>query len=280
MNINNYNDICRRLGNSYPRGEARAIATMLLEEGFQIDLADALSGAIEALSPCQRDRLEAMVEHLSQGEPIQYVLGKAPFCHRWFSVDKRCLIPRPETEELCRWVEDDDCKGCILDVGTGSGCIAVTLALDCPRTRVAACDISDGALSVAAFNASLLGATVELLRWDILKPPSLSLQRRWNIIVSNPPYVGESERAAMETNVVDYEPGQALFVSDDDPLRFVRAIADYGAATLTKGGTLYLELNPLHAEAAQEVVEGAGFSSTVLRSDQFGKTRFLKGFLS
>lgn len=280
MNINNYNDICRRLGYSYPRREARAIATMLLEEGFQLGLADALSGAIEALSPCQKDKLEAMVERLSQGEPVQYVLGKAPFCDRWFSVDKRCLIPRPETEELCRWVEDDDCKGCILDVGTGSGCIAVTLALDCPDTRVAACDISHGALSVAAANASLLGATVELLRWDILMPPSSSLQRQWNAIVSNPPYVGEAEKASIGKNVLCHEPHEALFVSDDDPLRFVRAIAAYGAATLTKGGALYLEINPLHAETAQEVVAGAGFSSTSLRSDQFGKTRFLKGFLS
>ena len=277
--MTSYHDICRRLTRLYSQGEARAIARMLLEVGFHIDYADAVCGGVERLSPRQKDSLEAMVGRLLQGEPIQYVVGKAPFCGRWFSVDRGCLIPRPETEELCRWVADDACQGDILDMGTGSGCIAITIALECPGARVVACDISDSALRAASCNASGLGARVALARCDILSPQQLPDNSRWDVIVSNPPYVSESERAAMETNVVDYEPAEALFVPDEDPLRFYKAIAAYGAATLRTGGALYLEINPLHAEATREVVAGAGFGSTELRDDQFGKTRFLKGVM-
>lgn len=201
------------------------------------------------------------------------------------------LIPRPETEELCHIIIDEASKPLsanarrpapsVLDIGTGSGCIAITLALDLPQADVTAIDISEEALKIAAANAARLHADINFLRRDILKATQESsdgngrASRQWDLIVSNPPYIAEKEKSDMETNVLDYEPGLALFVPDDDPLRFYRAIATYAARTLRANGHLYLEINPLYVDPLQRMLTKQAFEDIRVLNDQFGKQRII-----
>lgn len=222
------------------------------------------------------ERLEAAAERLAAGEPLQYVLGEAGFCGRSFVVRPGVLIPRPETEELVAWVLRDEVRSRrLLDVGTGSGCIAVSLALGLPGAELFAADLSDEALAVAAENARRLGARVTLRRADALHRLADAFPERFDAIVSNPPYVPESDRAAMHPNVRDHEPGLALFVPDDDAIRFYRAIARAGRQMLTPGGRLWFEI---YERAAAEIVRmlGAeGYTDTEVREDLFGKPRMV-----
>lgn len=290
-NIFNYSALWHRLLPVYAAPEAQAVIRLVLEELYGFTLTDLVMGSVEALPVKEQQRLNAIVARLRKGEPVQYILGRARFCGRDFRVSPAVLIPRPETEMLCRLVIDDAHKlpaslpgspsPAILDIGTGSGCIAVTLALDLPDADVTAIDISDAALKVAAGNAARLHADVNFLRRDILKAaeeesePDRPTSHKWSVIVSNPPYIAEKEKKDMETNVLDYEPGQALFVPDDDPLRFYRAIAVYAARTLRAGGRLYFEINPLYAEPLQRMLAQKGFTDIRMVGDQFGKQRFI-----
>lgn len=290
-NIFNYSALWHRLLPVYAAPEAQAVIRLVLEELYGFTLTDLVMGSVEALPVKEQQRLNAIVARLRKGEPVQYILGKARFCGRDFCVSPAVLIPRPETEVLCRLVIDDAHKQpaplpgspspAILDIGTGSGCIAVTLALDLPDADVSAIDISDAALKVAAGNAARLHADVNFLRRDILKTAEEESEadrptsHKWSVIVSNPPYIAENEKKDMETNVLDYEPGLALFVPDDDPLRFYRAIAVYAARTLRAGGRLYFEINPLYAEPLQRMLVQKGFTDIRMVDDQFGKQRFI-----
>lgn len=290
-NIFNYSALWHRLLPVYAAPEAQAVIRLVLEELYGFTLTDLVMGSVEALPVKEQQRLNAIVARLRKGEPVQYILGKARFCGRDFRVSPAVLIPRPETEVLCRLVIDDAHKQpaplpgspspAILDIGTGSGCIAVTLALDLPDADVSAIDISDAALKVAAGNAARLHADVNFLRRDILKTAEEESEadrptsHKWSVIVSNPPYIAENEKKDMETNVLDYEPGLALFVPDDDPLRFYRAIAVYAARTLRAGGRLYFEINPLYAEPLQRMLVQKGFTDIRMVDDQFGKQRFI-----
>jgi len=234
----------------------------------------------EDLSPdAERDRrLDAALTRLAQGEPLQYVIGSTPFCGLTFRVDSRVLIPRPETAELVEWItEDAGASGSLLDIGTGSGCIAVTLAHNLPHWKVQGWDISESALEVACENSRLNGTDVEFRKVDILDAPELG--RCFDVIVSNPPYVLESEKAQMESTVLDHEPHTALFVPDAEPLMFYRAIAEFGNRALNKGGRLYFEINPLEAEALKEMLSYAGYHDIELRKDIFGKQRMIKAKL-
>lgn len=227
----------------------------------------------------ERDaRLFDALDRLKKGEPLQYVIGWAPFCGLQFKVDKRVLIPRPETAELVEWVARD-CpdSGSLLDVGTGSGCIAVTLAHNLKGCKVQGWDISDDALQVARFNNSLNGTDVVFSNVDILKVPEQ--EYCFDVIVSNPPYVMESEKAQMESTVLDYEPHMALFVQDNDPLLYYRAAAELGKCALKTGGSLYFEINPLKAQAMETLLIEAGYHDVELRSDIFGKQRMIKAIL-
>lgn len=227
----------------------------------------------------ERDaRLFDALDRLKKGEPLQYVIGWAPFCGLQFKVDKRVLIPRPETAELVEWVarECPD-SGTLLDVGTGSGCIAVTLAHKLKGCKVQGWDISDDALQVARFNNSLNGTDVVFSKVDILKVPEQ--EYCFDVIVSNPPYVMESEKAQMESTVLDYEPHLALFVQDNDPLLYFRAVAELGRRALKIGGSLYFEINPLKAQAMETLLIEAGYHDVELRSDIFGKQRMIKAIL-
>lgn len=277
-----YEELFRRLSPLYETGEAKAIVRYVLDVRFGLSMADILCGKMDELVPSVREELEAIMLRLEKGEPVQYVVGVAEFCGRPFHVEKGVLIPRPETEELCRWIircEKRKVKS-VLDIGTGSGCIAITLALNIPEAKVSAWDISDDALRIAKDNAKKLNAPVTFEHHDVLtiSPSTLHLppSPNYSLIVSNPPYVCNKEKTAMEQNVLDYEPHLALFVPDDDPLRFYRAIARYAMNALRPEGKLYFELNPVYAQETAILLSDMGFQHTELRNDQFGKPRFLK----
>lgn len=284
--MNTYAALCHRLAAVYDEGEARAVVRLLLQEQFHLSWADVLCGKVSELSADDRMLLEEMARRLEQGEPVQYILGREMFCGRSFAVGPGVLIPRPETEELCEWVvEEQGTRGegqgnrpapspSLLDIGTGSGCISITLALAMPSARVTAWDISEAALRVAEGNARTLGARVDFARQDALHPPTDTA--RWQAIVSNPPYVCEQERSAMAPHVLRHEPEQALFVPDDDPLLFYRAIARYAAQALQSGGRLYFEFNPTQADALRNMLQGEGFCDILLRHDQFGRLRMAR----
>ena len=295
-----YQEIWQRLSSSYDEGEAKAVARYLLDVGYGLTMTDIIGGAVETLD---ESRLNEQLRRLQAGEPVQYVLGRTFFCGHEFRVRPGVLIPRPETEELvgvacdrvARYGERSgrsDGERCgrndgersgrsdgegsgravrILDIGTGSGCIAISLALAIPNAQVEAWDISDEALAIARENARRLGAKVTFKQQDILKAPSLG---KATLIISNPPYICEKERKDMEQRVLDHEPSLALFVPDDDPLLFYRAIAEYATRALTPKGLLLFEINPLYKDAMEEMLLSLHFHDIVFHEDQFGKIRF------
>ncbi len=286
----NYSTLWRKLTPAYPASEAQAMTRLVLEDLYGLSLTDIAMGAIADLPTSERERLKGIVKRLGEGEPVQYVLGKAWFRGRQFGVAPGVLIPRPETEVLCQTIIDDlsqdhttrnDKPLSVLDIGTGSGCIAISLALDLPNANVSATDISDKALEIASANANRLHATVSFSKQDILQAATTASaleasQGEWDVIVSNPPYVMEREKTGMEPNVLDHEPSLALFVPDDDPLRFYKAIASYAAMTLRRDGRLYFEINPIFADDMSQMLTQKGFADVTIVNDQFGKRRFTK----
>ncbi|MBO5583576.1 MAG: peptide chain release factor N(5)-glutamine methyltransferase [Prevotella sp.] len=282
-----YTSLWHRLTGIYPATEAQAVVRMLLEELAGLSLADIYGGGLDRLDDAQRQHIERAMARLEEGEPIQYVLGRACFCGRSFAVAPGVLIPRPETEELCRLIMNTHPSESlnILDIGTGSGCIAITLALEMPDAEVEAVDISPEALAIAEANAARLGAKVSFHQCDILSADSPPLGSGWewvapstpkyDIIVSNPPYICERERADMERNVLDYEPHTALFVPDDDPLLFYRAIGQKALTMLVPGGILCFEINPLYCDQLIELLRSQGYCEVEAVSDSFGKRRFV-----
>ena len=319
-----YSEIWHRIATSYDDGEARAIARILIEELFGLSYADIICGATEQLSADDTLRLDTAVRRIEQGEPLQHVLGYADFCGNRFCVNGSVLIPRPETE----WLVDEGAKlmdGCIasdetqhkaphspkriLDIGTGSGCIAISLKLRLGDAYVEAWDISEEALRTAQDNADALKAEVVFRKRDALKAEKEGcseeeclqggalvssapteqamdsinyseaniLAAPWDLIVSNPPYICDSERSAMDDNVLLHEPHTALFVPDDDPLRFYRAIARYALLTLNIGGSLLFECNTRYAEATGTMLSDMGFEEVTVSDDCFNLPRFVRG---
>ena len=312
-----YSEIWHRIATSYDDGEARAIARILIEELFGLSYTDIVCGATEQLSADDTLRLDTAVRRIEQGEPLQHVLGYADFCGNRFSVNSSVLIPRPETE----WLVDEGAKLMsdgntptdikkpkskrILDIGTGSGCIAISLKLRLGDAYVEAWDISEEALRTAQDNADALKAEVTFRKRDALKaeeegcseeeclqggalvssaPTEQAMDYEtsttaapWDLIVSNPPYICDSERSAMDDNVLLHEPHTALFVPDDDPLRFYRAIARYALLTLNIGGSLLFECNTRYAEATGAMLSDMGFEEVTVSDDCFGLPRFVRG---
>ena len=295
-----YEELWHRLTHIYDAGEAKAIVRWVLDVRFALSWTDVLCGKVTELSAHDQTELEKIMQRLEKGEPVQYIIGVADFFGRQFHVEPGVLIPRPETEELCRWILASDKHGLtrtvreiphqsdanILDIGTGSGCIAITLALELPDAKVTAWDISDEALRIAAGNAKSLGANVTFKHRDVLDSSLFTLDSslftlhsslpKWDLIVSNPPYICEKEKSAMECNVLDHEPHLALFVPDDDPLLFYRAIAQYAAEALTAQGSLFFEINPLYADDLARMLRMMSYHDILIHQDQFGKPRFLK----
>lgn len=272
-----YRELWRTLEPLYGNGEARAITDYVLDVCFGLSKADILCGAVEEMTAEKTAELNKIFGRLTEGEPVQYVLGRAEFCGRWFSVRPGVLIPRPETEELCAWITADSKASAspkVLDIGTGSGCIAITLQLDMPESKVTAWDISADALDVARENAQQLGANVNFVKLDALNAKP---EGEWDVIVSNPPYICEKEKKDMAVNVLEHEPHTALFVPDADPLLFYRAITRLAVQTLSKGGRLYFEINPIYADDTCRMMQAEGMTAVELRSDMFGKQRMAKG---
>lgn len=224
------------------------------------------------------ERIMTMAERVAAGEPVQYVTGVAPFEGFDFIVEPGVLIPRPETAELVdiivnEWGGKSDLA--VLDCGTGSGCIAIPLARTLPFASVTAIDVSPDVLRVATENAKLLKAKVKIEECDILTlKPGVGEGKYYDIIVSNPPYVLESEKSEMESNVLDHEPALALFVPDDDPLRFYRPIAEYAAWALRPGGMLYFEINPLCVGSMKKLL--SVFDDVIVTRDSQGRERFIQ----
>ena len=290
-----YRDICQFLCCRYDEGEARAVARYLLEVGYGLSMSDILCGAIEQLPQAE---LKEKMQRLADGEPVQYVVGTAEFCGRRFHVASGVLIPRPETAELCQWIIEDHhptpntqhppvggIRGAlsILDIGTGSGCIAITLALDIPNAEVEAWDISNEALAIAQQNAKALNANVSFKEKNIIKyglNPALGEGYRVDIIVSNPPYIVPSESAAMSETVLNHEPNIALFTPEDNPLKFYRAISDYAKTALLPQGKLYFEINPLFVQQLEALLKEQGFGDITFKNDQYGKQRFVRATLN
>lgn len=270
-----YRDIRDTLLQGYDAGEASAIAFLLLEEVAGIDKTHALMGDE---SPMRGELLD-MALSISKGEPVQYVIGKAEFCGLTFHVEPGVLIPRPETEELVQSVSlPDEGTLRIVDIGTGSGCIAVSLAKRFPNAQVEGWDISDEALRIAAHNAQLNDADVTFRKVDVLNVNAEDVLDfyagdKLSAIVSNPPYICEREKASMEANVLEHEPHLALFVPDDDPLLFYRKIAELGIKLLQSGGLLCYEINRAYGNETLSMLQTLGYADVVLRKDQFGNDR-------
>lgn len=284
-----YNELWRQLTQVYDDYEAKAIARMVYEVRFGLMPSDLFIGKDTQLSTDDQKLLAEITQRLLTGEPVQYVLGEAEFGGRTFHVEPGVLIPRPETYELCQWImeerrgkKEEGRNTSILDIGTGSGCIACTLAAELADAEVTAWDISDDALRIATENAKRTNVHVSFEKVDVLNTSLLNRERPatgLDIIVSNPPYICNKERATMERNVLEHEPELALFVPDDDPLLFYRTIARFAAKALNPSGALYFEINPLHVSEMQQMLSEEGFSHTEIRNDQFGKQRFTKSCL-
>ena len=256
------------------------ITRYLLEVGYGLSMTDILCGAAEQLPP---DEMGENLRRLLKGEPVQYVVGKAEFGGRTFKVTPDVLIPRPETYELCQWVVEEKREErreerdfSVLDIGTGSGCIAITLALDIPHAQVEAWDISEGALSIARQNVEDLHAHVDFKQVNVLSSLPKQGGPEWVFIISNPPYICKKEAASMEQHVLDHEPHQALFVPDEDPLVFYKAIGQYACHALANHGYLFFEINPLYATEITKMLDVMGFFEIETRKDQFGKVRFVR----
>lgn len=271
------NEIREALRGIYPDSEALSLAKMLLVEAFGFSTLELYGGKDKEISGKRRDVLDKMLSRLQKNEPIQYVLGKETFCGLDFEVDSNVLIPRPETRELVEWIVADrklDASCRILDIGTGSGCISISLAKFLSGAEVEAWDISEGALEVARRNAVRNAVEVLFRQQDVLY--ALPGETRYDVIVSNPPYITEKEKLDMDANVLDWEPFTALFVPDADPLLFYRKIAELGLSMLNIGGVLYFEINRAYGQETVRMLEGLSYKQIELRKDEWGNDRMVK----
>ena len=261
----------------YPDLEALALAKMLLVEVFGFSTLELYGGKDKEFSEKHRSVLTEMIRRLQKNEPIQYIIGIESFFGLTFEVNPNVLIPRPETQELVSWIIEDyqsDESIRILDIGTGSGCIPISLAKQLSKAEVESWDISEGALEVASRNCERNGVKVLLRQKDVLKAaPEGNL---YDVIVSNPPYITNKEKIDMEANVLDWEPSLALFVPDEDPLLFYRKIAQLGCDMLKEGGSLYFEINRAYGEKTIQMLKELGYAQIELKKDSWGNDRMIK----
>ena len=267
-----FNELVNQVRLDETRDEICSIIYLLLEDKFGLTKVEVMTG--KEIEPVKLDYFNDIIQRINRHEPIQYVLGKAEFYGRAFAVDGSVLIPRPETELLIRAVlKEKKFSPTILDIGTGSGCIAITLAVEIPSSEVYAIDISEEALTVAQQNAKNLKAKVNFYKFDILA--NEKLEHRFDIIVSNPPYITESEKKEMNSNVLDFEPPLALFVTDKDPLVFYKAIARRGKSLLKPGGKIFVEINERFGNELKQHFRNEGYSNVFIEKDINNKDRIL-----
>jgi len=257
--------------------EADMLAMFIVEDVSGFNSTDILVDNKFQTGPNFRYTISKYILQLKRQEPIQYILGKAYFYENMYEVNESTLIPRPETEELVKLVLDYSPESLpikVLDIGTGSGCIAITIALNLPNAMVDGLDISMSALTVAIRNAEKLGAEVNFFKADIFDFKST---KKYDVIISNPPYVRESEKKLMSANVVEYEPVKALFVPDSDPLKFYKCIAEFAKESLSAKGAIFLEVNEAFANDVAKLLEAGDFHRIEILKDINGKDRFVYG---
>ena len=261
----------------YPAGEVEGFIRIIFRHLLHYEPVDILLRKDTVLPGFIPDKIDKVVEELKKSRPVQYIFNEARFHGHDFYVDESVLIPRPETEELVDIIVDENGLSdlSVLDAGTGSGCIAISLALALKFPEVTAVDISEKALEVARRNAAALNArNIDFVCCDMLDMPVEV--GKYDIIVSNPPYIAESEKAGMDRNVLDYEPSGALFVPDDDPLRFYKALSRFGADALKPGGRLYFEINSRFPAEIKKMLDADGYVDVELLRDMQGLWRFAR----
>ncbi|POY36340.1 peptide chain release factor N(5)-glutamine methyltransferase [Solitalea longa] len=277
------NHLTSKLSILYDPLEARSIAQLVLMHILNFSKTQLSMNGLRELSIKQITSIEMVQEELLTGRPIQYVLGETEFYSCTIKVNEHVLIPRPETEELVHWILADQKRNPkhdiqILDICTGSGCIPIALKKNLPNAHVSGLDISHHALETAAQNAVLNKTEIHFYHQDILKAAN-DPDPKYDIIVSNPPYVRHLEKEKMHKNVLDYEPHLALFVDDDNPLVFYRAIAEFASKTLKNDGILYFEINEAYGDETRKAMEEAGFTHVEVKKDLYDKDRMAKGVL-
>ncbi len=282
MTIKNvYDHYIKSLQPVYEKGEAESITQWIFDDRLGINKSDIFLKGAETIAEVKANDLAWKLMRLIKGEPVQYVLGYTFFYGLKLKINKSVLIPRPETEELVEWIiqeyknwnHQEELK--ILDIGTGSGCIAIALKKNLPFAQVSALDISADALKIAGENAELNSTIIEFMQHDILKAAT-NFGSQFNLIVSNPPYVLENEKTKLHNNVLHFEPHQALFVPDNDPLIFNNSIADFAQTNLVEKGAIYLEINREYSEQAASLLHTKGFTKTKVRKDMSGNERMIK----
>lgn len=269
--------IKEKLTGLYPAEEIDGFVRIIINHQLGLSFTDMILQKNSIIKEEERKKIKDITARLKKYEPIQYILGETEFCDLNLHVAPGVLIPRPETEELIDWVLKSDMSGKskIIDIGTGSGCIALAIKKRLPEADVSGIDISEKALRIAQKNAGKNNLSVDFKKTDILNWE----KRQWNafnVVISNPPYVCESEKKQMQTNVLDYEPGLALFVNDDDPLLFYRTIAKFAKQYLTKNGFLFFEINENLGKETKILLTHLGFGDVELRKDIEGKNRMIR----
>ncbi|MFD2530793.1 MULTISPECIES: peptide chain release factor N(5)-glutamine methyltransferase [Polaribacter] len=270
------------LSNTYPQTEIDSFFFILIEEKLNLKRIDTVINPNFLIEDSIEIELKNIITRLQKQEPIQYIIGNTEFYGYPFLVDKNTLIPRPETEELVSWIleeinkteEISNEKASILDIGTGSGCIPISLAKEQKSSNIFAIDVSNKALKVAKKNAILNNVEISFIEQNILE--TNSLPQKFDIIVSNPPYVRELEKAEIKQNVLNNEPHLALFVEDDNPLLFYKKIADLAKNHLLKNGVLFFEINQYLGQETVLMLKEKGFTNIILKKDYFGNDRMIK----
>ncbi len=264
------------LSDIFTLGEIRAFTTLILKEECNISFSDIIACKFTELSDNEKQNIISIVQRLQNGEPIQYIIGHTEFYGLDFKVTPSVLIPRPETEELIEWIllETKQLNPHIVDIGTGSGCIAIALAKKMKYATVDAWDVSAKALEVAKNNAISNSVSIKFTAVDVLKEQSFN--KKFDIIVSNPPYIKDCEKEVMSKNVLDFEPHQALFVSDNDALIFYNRIADIAMQQLNTNGWVYFEINQANGLEVVQLLQARGFVDVELKKDISGNDRMVR----
>jgi release factor glutamine methyltransferase len=265
------------LGTLYDEREIQSFFYLLCEHYLGLDKTKVILNPDSALSESELLKFNFAIKDLKTEKPIQYILGKTEFCGYVFIVNEHTLIPRPETEELVQWIVDNEKPITplnILDIGTGSGCIAISLAKQLPAAKIKGIDISTEALKIAQSNNENLNTSVSFEMIDILNPPK-TFNAKFDIITSNPPYVLETEKALMKKNVLQFEPNQALFVKDNDPLLFYRRILDFAREHLLANGRIYFEINKKMSIELSALLSDYKYCDIEIKNDLFDRPRMV-----
>jgi len=275
------NYIDKQLDGQYNKNEIKSVQRQLIEHYYQLSPARQIVEKEMRLSESELLKIIYAMKEMKDGRPLQYVVGDTEFCGRNFKVNKNVLIPRPETEELVQWLlECNELPNpAILDVGTGSGCIPITLKSELPEGKISACDVSMNVLKVALSNEKLNQVEIDWYILDVLSSNQPFKENQFDTVISNPPYVLKSEMATMDANVLENEPHLALFVDDEDPLVFYRAIAERSQFWMKPGGNLFFEINEKQGQAVVDLLTEMEYKNIELRKDLSGKDRMVRATL-